>query len=116
MDEYKEKRTHPRAELLAQVQVAQDSEVYIMSTRNISRGGLFIVGDPSEYPELISDMEVTLVIFAADDLSLKDVHAKAKIIRVEKGHGLLNSGFGLQFTTIEKDQIENLDQILQMTM
>jgi hypothetical protein len=94
-------RAHPRFDVLAQVQVTRHSEVYIMSTRNISRGGIFIQGDPQEYPELKVGTQVELVIFNPDDPGQNDVTLTAMVVRRERGREAM-AGFGLQFLNIGK--------------
>ena len=105
-----ENRKNPRVEILAQVQVASDSEVYIMSTANISLGGVFIQGDPQEYPEIKKEMTLDLVIFATDDNEAADVHVEAKVVRVaEEGA----PGFGLHFAPVDEEQSRALERLIQ---
>lgn len=108
-----EKRAHPRIDLLAQVQVTQDSEVYIMSTANISRGGIFIQGNPAEFPELRQGSRVELVIFASEDIGVEDARLDARVVRVEDSglEGRL-PGFGLEFTSKHPDQLSALESLI----
>lgn len=104
-------RAHPRFDLLAQVQVTRHSEVYIMSTRNVSRGGIFIQGDPQEYPELKVGTQVELVIFNPDDPGQDDVTLTAMVVRRDRVSGReARAGFGLQFLNVGKvaDTLERL--------
>jgi hypothetical protein len=107
-----DKRRHARIELFAQVQVSQQSECYIMSTANLSRGGLFISGDPREYPDLIRGATVDLCIFAEQELGAPDAHLRARVVRVvEKGNGF-SPGFGLEFLNAPMDQTRALLDLL----
>lgn len=107
-----EKREHPRFELFAQVQVARESEVHIMSAQRISRGGIFVQGEPTAYPDLQVGTQVEVVVFDADNPGREDLSLAARIVRVD---GLSSSrrslGFGLQFTelgTFEAGALESL--------
>jgi len=71
-----------------------------MSTQNISRGGVFIQGDPLEYPELQVGTSVELIIFNPDDPGQDDVTLTALVVRRETGGPTQTAGFGLQFTKI----------------
>jgi hypothetical protein len=109
----RELRLHPRVELFAQVQVSKQSEVYIMSTANISRGGVFISGDPGEYPELVEGATVDLVIFAGEDLSIEDARLRGRVVRVvPPGRGPL-PGFGVEFLPLQAAEARGLDRLLQ---
>lgn len=109
----RELRLHPRVDLFAQVQVSKQSEVYIMSTANISRGGLFVSGDPREYPELVEGATVELVVFAGEDLGVEDARLRGRVVRVvPAGQGPL-PGFGVQFLPLEAAEARGLDRLLQ---
>lgn len=106
-----EQRDHPRVELLAQVQVARDSEIYVMSTSNIGPGGVFIQGDPADCPDLEPGAAVEVVIFATD-LGL-EVRLDARIVRVVPAGGRFPPGFGLQFTSLEQAQAQILERMAE---
>ena len=105
-----EQRSAPRVELFAQVQVSNESDIYIMSTSNISLGGVFIQGDPQEYPEIQADMVLDLVIFPTEELDATDVHLSAKVVRISADE---DAGFGLQFASISEEQTTALERLLQ---
>jgi hypothetical protein len=110
-----ENRKHARVDLLAQVQISSESEVLIMSTKNISRGGIFIQGDPLDFPELGQNILVELVIFAANDLSVDDVRLMAQVVRVEASNTTgTPPGFGLQFVQVDQQQAQCLDTLLSV--
>jgi hypothetical protein len=107
-------RSHGRVDLLAQVQVTREAEVYIMSTMNISRGGVFIRCDPSECPDLRAGAQVEIVIFVAEDPGVEDVSLQARIVRVEpQARGQIPSGFGLQFVGLDADQTQKLERLIE---
>lgn len=107
-----ERRAHPRIEVLAQVQVARDAEVHIMSARNLSRSGIFLNGNPAEMPDLKVGLHVELMIFAADDAG-EDVTSMAHIVRVEDGStpGTV-SGFALTFIDLDLPTVRRLERLI----
>lgn len=108
-----ENRRFARIEYLAQVQLSRDTEVHIMSTRNISRGGVFIQGHPPEFPELRVGAQVELVIFDADRPGETDVALSALVVRIEmatRPGGL--GGFGLQFVNLTKRNLNELERLI----
>jgi hypothetical protein len=108
-----ERRRHPRYELLAQVQVAHDQEVYILSTQNLSRGGVFLIANPRECPDLSVGVEVDLVIFVAEESEneVQEVRLRATIVRVNRTPA---EGFGLQFDEIDPEGAERLEGLITL--
>ena len=103
------RRAHPRVELLAQVQVKRDLEVHIMEALNISIGGIFIQGQPEEYPDLAVGTTVELMIFDPDSPDGTDVTLKAHVVRREVGENEgMSPGFGLRFADMDGDKLEHL--------
>jgi c-di-GMP-binding flagellar brake protein YcgR len=95
MSEIRERRAHPRVDLLAQVQLSRDTEVHIMSTRDISLGGVFVRGEATDHPELKIGAMVELVIFDSSAASGgDDIGLRATITRIEKAP---DPGFALRF-------------------
>jgi hypothetical protein len=107
-----EKRVHLRFELFAQVQLCRENEVYVMSTENISAGGVFVSGNPSDYPKMVKDAEVELLIFPADNLML-DFNCRARVTRVERAGPGGRSGFGLEFTDLDEHNRSRLARFLR---
>lgn len=109
-----DRRVHPRHELLAQVQVTRDSEVYILSTLNVSRGGLFVQCRPAEAPDLQLGRDVEVLIFAPDD-TIADVTAQARVARIDDGRapGHL-AGVGLRFTQLDAENTRRLDRLIAL--
>jgi hypothetical protein len=94
--------------------VARESEVYIMSTINISRGGVFIQGDPADCPDVKAGVKVELVIFPSEDLGLPDVHLQATVVRVVRVSASgTPQGFGLQFQSLQPQEAAALEKLLQ---
>ncbi|MCC6748289.1 MAG: PilZ domain-containing protein [Deltaproteobacteria bacterium] len=117
MSAHHEKREFPRAEVFAQVQISQDAEVHIMSTSNISRGGVFIQGSPADYPDLRVGAVVDLQIFASEGSELgDDVSCRAKVVRTQPvGTKATGPGFGLQFLDIDPENVRRLEALLRRT-
>jgi hypothetical protein len=107
-----ERRSHPRAELFAQVQVSQDAEVHIMSTANLSLGGAFLLGDPEECPDLQVGVIVDLLIFAGEELDASDARVRGKILRIVR-EGAPAPGFGLRFLSPEAGEAAALERLIQ---
>jgi len=109
-----ERRKHPRLSVMAQVQLTHDAEVHILEAANVSRGGLFLSGNPPDYPDLVAGADVDLVIFAnnADEL---DAHAsRARIARIEpETHEHQPAGFGLAFTAIDERNVTRLERLIE---
>lgn len=105
------RRAHPRFELLAQVQVRRELEVHIMPAVNISGGGVFVRGEPTDYPELRPGTELELVIFDADDPSGGDVAVRAAVARTEERPGLAH-GFGLRFVGVDQAAWQALQRLV----
>lgn len=73
-----------------------------METANISKGGLFVLGEPKAYPELAVGVEVELLLFlpeAHDGLT-----CRAKIVHIQTTPAeKLPAGFGLNFTELDDE-------------
>jgi hypothetical protein len=104
-----EKRLHPRHDLLAQVQVSAEAEVHVMSTDNISLGGVFIQGVPGEYPEITIGAELDLLIFDANEMG-GDVRCRARVVRIEADGD--RTGFGLKFVDLTQPNTARLRRLL----
>ncbi len=109
-----ERRLHHRVEMLAQVQVSRHSDVHIMDTRDISRGGVFIQGDPAASPEIATGVDLDLVLFFADNVH-DEVSVRATVVRVVEPADATPdnpAGFGLRFTLFTPGHDTRLTQIL----
>ena len=104
-----EKRLHPRHDLLAQVQVSAETEVHVMSTDNISLGGVFLQGVPRQYPEITIGAEFDLLIFAANEMG-GDVRCRARVVRIEADGD--RTGFGLKFISLTRPNSLRLQRFL----
>jgi c-di-GMP-binding flagellar brake protein YcgR len=104
-----ERRANRRIDLLTQVQVSRDSECYVMASRNISRGGLYVLGDPAQHPDLKVEAVVELSIFDPDEPTCQEMKLDAMVVRVEQG---ARKGFGLQFINVNSETATQLDHFL----
>lgn len=111
MTEPTDRRVHPRYELFAQIQLSRDAEVYVMSTENISEGGVFVQGDPEDFPSLEVGSEVELLLFPAENLML-ELSCRARVVRVQQGAGAVPPGYGLMFSDVDQAIRERLAQFL----
>lgn len=83
-----------------------------MDTLDISRGGVFIQGNPEEFPELSPGVDLDLVLFFTDDLH-DDVVVRATVVRVVDSAGPGSCpGFGLRFKFFTPGHYPRLTQIL----
>ena len=112
MTEEQDRRAHHRYELFAQVQVTRESEVHILSTLNISHGGIFLQADPKELTDLRHGVDVELHLFDADDFAL-GFSVKGRVVRVVPSHlpGQA-AGFGVRFVDIPPAGAKQLREIL----
>ena len=111
------RRRSPRIEVFAQAEV-RAGEVRIMEVRNVSSGGIYLVGTPVEYPELTPGRDLGLLIFAleeglGDDPDL-NISCQARVIRVDGGFpGKRPPGFGC---TIDPDGEENRQRLTKLLL
>jgi hypothetical protein len=110
------RRRSPRIEVFAQAEV-KAHDVHIMEVRNVSAGGIYLVGTPKEYPELVPGCDLGLLIFGAEDGIGDDpefnIVCHARIIRVDDGFpGKRPPGFGATIDPIDDDNRERLTKLL----
>ena len=110
------RRKSPRIEVYAQAEV-KGKEVHIMEVRNVSAGGIYLVGTPAQYPDLGPGREFDLVIFGAEDGAGDDpefnVSCRATVIRVDEGNpGKRPPGFGATIAPIDDEHRERLTNLL----
>jgi hypothetical protein len=111
-----ERRRNPRIEILAQAEVI-GQEIRIMEVRDISLGGIFLVGTPDEYPDLTPGVDLDLAISASEADAAEDPDANvachARIIRVDKGDaGNRPPGFGATIAPVDDENRERLTKLL----
>jgi hypothetical protein len=110
------RRRSPRIEVFAQAEVkAQD--VQIMEVRNVSAGGIYLVGTPAQYPDLAPGRDLGLVIFGSEDGMGDDpefnIVCNARIIRIDEGYpGKRPPGFGATIDPLDDDNRERLTKLL----
>jgi hypothetical protein len=111
-------RKSPRIEVYAQAEVRGDGqEIHIMAVRNVSAGGVYLEGTPTEYPELKPGVEFDLVIFGSEEGMGDDpefnISCKARIIRIDEGFpGKRPPGFGCTIDPVDQDQRDRLTNLL----
>jgi hypothetical protein len=110
------KRRSPRIEVYAQAEV-KGCEIHIMDVRNLSAGGVYLVGTPEEYPDLRPGTNLELVIFGSEDGMGEDpefnVICHATIIRIDEGSsGKRPPGFGATVAPIDDENRDRLTNLL----
>jgi hypothetical protein len=110
------RRRSPRIEVFAQAEI-KARDVQIMEVRNVSSGGIYLVGTPKEYPELTPGRNLGLVIFGLEDGIGDDpefnVMCHARIIRIDEGYpDKRPPGFGATIDPIDDDNRERLTKLL----
>jgi len=88
-----------------------------MEVRNVSSGGVYLVGTPEEYPDLVPSVELDLVIFGSEEGMGDDpdfnISCQARIIRVDEGYpGKRPPGFGATIDPADEDNRERLTKLL----
>jgi len=110
------RRTSPRIEVFAQAEV-KARDVQIMEVRNVSAGGIYLVGTPEAYPALVPGMDLGLVIFGSEEGLGDDpefnITCHARIIRIDVGNpGKRPPGFGATIDPVDEDNRERLAKLL----
>jgi hypothetical protein len=88
-----------------------------MAVRNLSAGGVYLVGTPAEYPGFKPGTEFDLVIFGSEE-GLGDeedfnIQCRARVIRVDSGfEGKRPPGFGVTIDPIDQDHRDRLANLL----
>jgi hypothetical protein len=110
------RRHYPRIEVFAQAEI-QGQDVRIMEVRNLSAGGIYLVGTIEEYPDLVPGLELDLVIFGTEEGLGDDpdfnISCAARIIRIDEGNpGKRPPGFGATIEPADEDNRERLNALL----
>jgi len=110
------RRTSPRIEVFAQAEV-KSRDVQIMEVRNVSSGGIYLVGTPEQYPDLTPGRDLGIVIFGSEEGLGDDpdfnINCHARIIRVDVGNpGKRPPGFGATIDPVDDDARERLTKLL----
>jgi hypothetical protein len=110
------RRRNPRIEVFAQAEVT-GLDVHIMEVRNVSAGGIYLVGTSAEYPDLSPGVDLNLVIFGSEEGMGDDpdfnILCKARIIRVDLGNpGKRPPGFGATIDPLDEHNRERLNRLL----
>lgn len=88
-----------------------------MEVRNVSSGGIYLVGTPEEYPDLTPGVDLDLLIFGSEEGMGDDpdfnISCQARIIRVDEGNpGKRPPGFGATIDPVDEDNRERLTKLL----
>jgi hypothetical protein len=115
-EENTNRRRSPRIEVFAQAEI-KGQEVRIMEVRNVSSGGIYLVGTPKEYPDITRGLDLELVIFGSEEGIGDDpdfnIVCQARIIRVDEGFpGKRPPGFGATIDPVDEDNRERLTKLL----
>ncbi len=110
------RRRDPRIEVFAQAEV-KAKDVQIMEVRNVSTGGIYLVGTSAQYPDLAPGKDLGLVIFGLEDGLGDDptfnIVCRARIIRIDEGFpGKRPPGFGATIDPIDEDNRDRLTNLL----
>jgi PilZ domain len=110
------RRRSPRIEVFAQAEL-KGQDVRIMEVRNVSSGGVYLVGTPVEYPDLVPGVSLDLVIFGTEEGMGDDpdfnISCQARVIRVDPGNpGKRPPGFGATIDPADEDNRERLTKLL----
>jgi hypothetical protein len=110
------RRTSPRIEVFAQAEV-KAHDVQIMEVRNVSSGGIYLVGTPDQYPELTPGRDLGLLIFGSEEGVGDDpdfnISCHARIIRIDPGNpGKRPPGFGATIDPVDEDARDRLAKLL----
>jgi hypothetical protein len=110
------RRRTPRIEVFAQAEL-KGQDVRIMEVRNISSGGVYLVGTTAEYPDLVPGTELDLVLFGTEEGLGDDpefnISCQARVIRIDEGNpGKRPPGFGATIDPIDEDNRERLSKLL----
>ena len=111
-----DRREVNRVQVYAQASL-RGHDVQIMAVRNLSAGGVYLVGTPGEYPALKPGTEIDLVIFGAENGAGDDeefnIQCRARVIRIDPGFaGKRPPGFGVTIDPIDQDQRDRLTNLL----
>jgi hypothetical protein len=110
------RRRSPRIEVFAQAEL-KGQDVRIMEVRNVSSGGIYLVGTPQDYPDLVPGVDLGLVIFGSEEGRGDDpdfnIICQARIIRIDEGNpGKRPPGFGATIDPVDEDNRERLTKLL----
>jgi hypothetical protein len=112
-----DKRRHERYSVYAQVELARDGEMAILSVRNLSVGGVFVEAPIGEYPKIKvgSRFELTISLGGEDE---EDggvpppplfVSCFGKVVRRDQSNP---PGFAMVFEKLDGSQLEHLRALI----
>jgi hypothetical protein len=99
-------------EFLAQVQLSKADEVHIMSTVNVSRGGVFLSATLPEIRTVTPGMTAELLIFAPEEIQ-EDVELTARVVRVRRTPIPTEpTGLAMEFVDVDQANATRLQKLL----
>jgi hypothetical protein len=108
-----DRRSYPRVDLIAQVELVHSGEVEMFRCTNASMNGLFLAADPHEHPHLEGGAKLDLALMPEDDLVGEPIRLKATVMRiVEGGHGVVG-GFGVAISAVAPSSQDRFVRLLQ---
>jgi hypothetical protein len=103
--------------LIAHVEVASSDVVHLLRASNASRGGLFLGGNPENYPHLAPGTLIQIHVCGLwgdsadpDDSDEIQVQGRARIVRVEKDSG--GRGFAVEFVDLDGENQARLNNLI----
>jgi hypothetical protein len=106
-----ERRTDPRFEIFAQIQVKRGTVNYVMEVRNISRSGMFVsTGSLDRLPQFRVGQTMEADLFIPDELD--NVRITGEIVRRVDSGPSGRQGFGVHFSDPPPAVREILDDLV----
>ncbi len=98
--------------LSARVQITCDADTRVFDVANASTGGLVLIGDLADFPDLKpgADVELTLLAMGGD---ADDVTARGRIVKIAgRVSGARPGGLGIEFTAMDEQSRARLQRLL----
>jgi PilZ domain len=103
----KNKRKHPRFELLAFVEVQKEQGTVVLPARNLSLGGVSVDADGHDLRRFPDGMILDLAIFDAQDQTAPPVRSPARVLRHDP-----DGSMALMWNATDPRVIEQLASLL----
>ena len=110
------RRRHERFDVYAQVELARDGEMAVLSVRNLSMGGVFVEAPLGEYPNIKVGSKFELTISLANlgpDATEEPPDVSARCVgRVVRRDRSNPPGFAMVFEQVGAEQVESLKTLI----
>lgn len=111
----KERRTHQRHEIIAQIRVRGGRVNYLMPVTNVSLSGLFIATDVfKRLPWFRKGQSLEMNLFVADSY-LDNIRVTGHIVRIVESDDPNLQGFGVQFDKVDAVLEQVLLELVDLT-